>query len=279
MKIEHQSATNQLDLVQILVLLRDATGHDFTEYKRNTVQQRVERRMRQNNVRTLRDYSSVLKANHKEIQLLLNELLINVTSFFRDPEAFDYLAREVIPKLFAARQQDCPLRIWVVGCATGEEAYSIAILVRELMDDINHESMTQIYATDLDQDAIETARKGTYPQAIKNDMSAERIRRHFHSYGTDLRINKQIRSTVNFAVQNVLEEPPIIKFDMLCCRNLMIYLESGLQNRLISKFNFSLRNDGVLFLSSAESVGNNTDLFSVISRKFKLYRALKASND
>ncbi len=263
-------------LLQILLLLRNATGHDFTEYKKSTIRRRVERRMLQHNMRDPLIYGELLKKDPGEIQLLLNELLINVTSFFRDPEAFAILENEVIPKLFSDKTDKEIIRIWVVGCATGEEAYSIAMLLREYMDRVKQEFRIQLYATDLDQDAITTARAGFYPSSVKNDLTSARVKQFFHEDQHGLRINKQIRDMVIFAVQNVIKDPPLIKLDLLCCRNLMIYLEAELQNKLIPKFNFALRTGGILFLSPAESIGNHTDLFSVFNRKFKFYQAIKS---
>ncbi len=270
------STEEESTLQQILLLLRNATGHDFTEYKKSTIRRRIERRMLQNNIQDAKSYVLYLKKETAEIHYLLNELLINVTSFFRDPEAFEILEKEVLPKIFSDKSEKRIIRIWVVGCATGEEAYSIAILLREYMNRENHEFRIQLYATDLDQEAITTARAGFYPKTIKNDISAERIVNFFHEEHQGIRINKQIRDMVIFAVQNVIKDPPLIKLDLLCCRNVMIYLEAELQNRLIPKFNFALRTGGILFLSPAESIGNHTDLFSVVNRKFKFYQAIKS---
>jgi chemotaxis methyl-accepting protein methylase len=266
---------NLQDLLQILMLLRSATGHDFTEYKKSTIRRRIERRMFQHSLTDPKKYAQYLRNKPSEIQFLMNELLINVTSFFRDTEAFEYLEKKIIPKLFIDKKDSRIIRVWVAGCATGEEAYSIAILLREYMDRVQQEYKIQLYATDLDQDAITTARTGFYPISIKKNISSDRIRKFFHEEKNGMRVNKQIRDMVIFAVQNVIKDPPLIKLDLLCCRNLMIYLEPELQNRLISKFNFSLLPGAVLFLSPAESIGNHTSLFSVLNRSFKLYQAIK----
>ena len=205
--------------------------------------------------------------------MLFKELLINVTSFFRDPDVFVELKLNVLPELLTDKPDDYVFRVWVAGCATGEEAYSIAILLRELMDENHHEFRTQIYATDLDDDAIATARAGLYLPNIAQDISPERLRRFFVKEEAGYRVKKEVREMVVFAVQNVIKDPPFTKLDLLSCRNLMIYLEPVLQNRIIPAFHYSLKSGGVLLVSPSESIGNHTELFEPINRKWKLYRA------
>ena len=262
---------------QLLMALRTATGHDFSSYKQSTIGRRIERRMAQNDVSDIAVYLRYVKENPAEMQLLFKELLINVTSFFRDPEAFAALKQEILPQLLAGKPEDYVCRVWVAGCASGEEAYSIAMLLREAMDasqgSLAQVFATQIYATDLDDDAIATARVGHYPLNIAADVSAERLRRFFTRDETGYRIKNEIREMVVFAVHNVIKDPPFTKLDLLSCRNLMIYLEPELQNRLIPTFHYALKPGAMLFLSSSESIGNHADLFTAVNRKWKIYRA------
>ncbi len=257
---------------RILMLLRSGTGHDFSLYKKSTIGRRIERRMSQHNIEDTEVYAHYLKEHPPEVHLLFKELLINVTSFFRDTEAFVALKHDILPLLFKDKPEGYVFRVWVTGCATGEEAYSIAILLREFMDDTHKEFKTQIYSTDLDEDAIAVARAGIYPPNITQDVAPERLRRFFTKEDAGYRVRKEIREMVVFAIQNVIKDPPFTKLDLLSCRNLMIYLEPELQNRVIPAFHYALKQGGVLFLSPSESIGNHTDLFSPLNRKWKLYQ-------
>jgi chemotaxis methyl-accepting protein methylase len=261
-------------ILHILLLLRNATGHDFSQYKKSTIRRRVERCMAMHSMQDTDAYADYLKEHPAEMQTLLNELLINVTSFFRDPEAFEIIALEILPLIFKYKNEGDFFRVWIAGCASGEEAYSIAILLREYMDRIKQEFKILIYATDLDEDSIAEARAGVYPSSIKEYVSQERLTRYFSEDAGSFRIKRSIRDMVVFAVQNVIKDPPLIKLDLLCCRNLMIYLEPELQNRLIPIFHYALKPGGILFLSPAESIGNHTERFNVLNRKFKIYQAL-----
>lgn len=261
-------------LNRILLLLRTATGHDFSLYKKSTVGRRIERRMAQHDIQDLEVYARFLKENPAEIQALFKELLINVTNFFRDPEAFEVLKRDILPQLFAGKPEGYVLRIWVAGCASGEEAYSIAIALREFLGDNPQDFRIQLFATDLDEDAIALARAGRYPPNIAADLTPEYLRRWFTKEDDGYRVKKEIRELVVFAIQNVIKDPPFTKLDLLSCRNLMIYLEPELQDRLIPAFHYALKPDGVLFLSSSESIGNHPELFAAIDRKWKFYRAV-----
>ncbi len=262
---------------QILLQLRSATGHDFSLYKKSTIGRRIQRRMAQHAIEDEAVYARYLRENPAETQLLFKELLINVTSFFRDPEAFVALKDTILPALLKGKPAGYDFRVWVAGCATGEEAYSIAILLQELQDEIRarneQELNIQIYATDLDDDAIATARIGRYPPNIAQDVTPERLRRFFTKDDAGYKVKKDIRDRVVFAVQNVIKDPPFTKLDLLSCRNLMIYLETEAQNRLIPNFHYALRPNGMLFLSTSESITNRPDLFSAIDRKWKFYRA------
>ncbi len=258
---------------RILMLLRASTGHDFSLYKKSTIGRRIERRMSQHDLTDIDIYARYLKEHPGEVIILFKELLINVTSFFRDPEAFVTLKQDILPALLANKPEGYVFRAWVAGCASGEEAYSIAILLRELMDDAQREFKVQLYATDLDEDAIALARAGLYPPNIAADVSPERLRRFFVKEEAGYRVKKEIREMAVFALQNVIKDPPFTKLDLLSCRNLMIYLEAELQNRLLPTFHYALKPGGVLFLSPSESIGNFPELFVALSRKWKFYRA------
>ena len=260
-------------LNRILMLLRSGTGHDFSLYKKSTIGRRIERRMSQHNIEDTEIYARYLKEHPAEVQLLFKELLINVTSFFRDPEAFIALKRDILPLLFEGKPDGYVFRVWVAGCATGEEAYSIAILLREYMDETRMEFKVQLYSTDIDEDAIAVARAGVYPPNIAQDVPPERLRRFFLKEETGYRVKKEIREMVVFAIQNVIKDPPFTRLDLASCRNLMIYLEPELQNRIIPAFHYALKPGGVLFLSPSESIGNHPDLFAPLNRKWKFYRA------
>ncbi|EGW21069.1 chemotaxis protein CheB [Methylobacter tundripaludum] len=257
----------------ILMQLRTCTGHDFSLYKKSTITRRIQRRMSQNGIEDTETYARYLREHPAEIASLFKELLINVTSFFRDPEAFVALKQDILPAVLADKPEDYVFRVWVAGCATGEEAYSIAIVLRELMDKNQYEFKSQIYSTDLADDTITIARAGLYPPNIALDVTPERLRRFFIKEDDGYRVKKEIREMVVFAVQNVVKDPPFTKLDLLSCRNLMIYLEPELQNRLIPAFHYALKPGGVLFLSPSEGIGNHTELFTPLNRKWKFYRA------
>lgn len=259
---------------RILMQLRTKTGHDFSLYKKSTITRRIERRMLHHAIADTDVYAQFLKENPTEVTALFKELLINVTSFFRDADAFGMLREEILPKLCKDKSEQSTFRAWVAGCATGEEAYSIAILLKEWMEENHREFKVQIYSTDLDEEAIAIARAGIYPFNITQDVSPERLRRFFTKEDTGYRIKKEIREMVVFAIQNILKDPPFTKLDLLSCRNLLIYLGSELQNQLIPTFHYALIPGGVLFLSPSESIGNHTELFSPINRKWKFYRAM-----
>jgi two-component system CheB/CheR fusion protein len=269
-----QTAMPPGGMKRVLMLLRSVTGQDFSHYKKSTIGRRIERRMAQHDLSDIDVYARYLKEHREEVQALFKELLINVTSFFRDPEAFTVLKQDILPQLCADKPDDYVFRVWVAGCATGEEAYSIAILLREVMDETRKEFNVQLYSTDLDEDAIAIARSGLYPPNIAADVTPERLRRFFAKEDDGYRIKKEIREMVVFAIQNVIKDPPFTRLDLLSCRNLMIYLEPGLQDRLIPAFHYALKPGGALFLSSSESIGSHADLFTPLSRKWKFYRSI-----
>jgi two-component system CheB/CheR fusion protein len=257
----------------VFTLLRSATGRDFSQYKRTSVVRRVERRMAANGIEDVEGYARHLREHPAEVKTLLQELLLNVTSFFRDPEAFAALRSEVLEKLVEGKDEGEPVRVWVGACSTGQEAYSIAILLRELMDQARREVKVQIYGTDLDEDAIAAARAGVYPAAIATDVSPERLHRFFVAEEASYRVRREIRELVVFAVQDLIKDPPFTRLDLICCRNVFIYLEPALQDRILTLFHYALRPGGVLFLSPAEGIGTHADLFVPIDRKWRLFRA------
>jgi two-component system, chemotaxis family, CheB/CheR fusion protein len=260
-------------MTRILMLLRSGTGHDFSQYKKTTIGRRIERRMSQHEIEDTEVYARYLKEHPDEVQLLVKELLINVTSFFRDPEAFETLKKDILPRLFAGKPEGSVFRVWVAGCATGEEAYSIAMLLREFMDETRQAFKVQLFSTDLDDDAIAVARAGTYPPNIIQDVVPERLQRFFVKEEAGYRVTKEIRGMVVFAIHNVIKDPPFTRLDLVSCRNLMIYLEPELQNRLITTFQFALRPGGALLLSPSENIGTNSHLFAPLSREWRIYRA------
>ncbi len=259
-------------LQKIFILLRAQTGHDFSYYKQNTIRRRIERRMAVNQIEPLPDYVKYLHQNPLEVETLFRELLIGVTNFFRDPDAFEILREKVVPRLFEARIPDQTVRIWVPGCSTGEEAYSIAMLLREQMDTLKRDFKIQVFATDIDSDAIEKARAGIYPDGIVADVSPERLGRFFSKENSSYQIQKTIRDMVVFAEQNVIGDPPFSKMDLISCRNLLIYMELELQKKVLPLFHYALKQGGLLFLGNSESVGEFTDLFATLDRKWKIYQ-------
>jgi two-component system CheB/CheR fusion protein len=266
---------DQSALEKVLILLRAKTGHDFSLYKKNTVYRRIERRMSIHQIDKIASYVRYLQENTQEVELLFKELLIGVTNFFRDPEAWELLQKKVIPALLALRTSGGCLRAWSAGCSTGEEAYSLAITFKEALEQIKPaETFTlQIFATDLDPDGIDRARRGVYPVNIATDVSPERLQRYFIMEENGYRVSKDIRGMVTFATQNVIMDPPFTKLDILICRNLLIYLTPELQKKLMPLFHYSLNPGGVLFLGSAESVSSSTNLFDPLSIKSRLFRS------
>jgi two-component system CheB/CheR fusion protein len=267
----------QSALGKAIVLLRSHTGHDFSLYKRNTLYRRIERRMSIHQIDTMATYVRYLQENPQELDLLFKELLIGVTNFFRDGDVWDQLREQVIPALVGKRAADRTLRAWVPGCSTGEEAYSLAILLKEAIDDLSPkgEFTIQIFATDLDQDAVDKARQGVFPSTIAANVSDERLRRFFTKEERRYRVRKEIREMVVFAQQNLIMDPPFTRLDILSCRNLLIYLTQEVQRRLIPIFHYSLNPGGVLLLGSAETVGHCTDLFSPLGAKSRLFQRLE----
>lgn len=271
------SAEVQNALDKIIVLLRDRAGNDFSQYKTNTLYRRIERRISVHSIANIDGYVRYLRENPVELDLLFKELLIGVTNFFRDPDVWESLLTDSIPALLARYPKGQALRAWVCACSTGEEAYSLAMLFKDVLSEQKPEARftLQIYATDLDLDAIETARKGFYPANIAADVSAERLSRYFTPEdGGGYRITKEIRDMVVFATQNIITDPPFTKLDILTCRNLLIYFSAQIQKRLIPLFHYALNREGLLVLGSAETVGNFGHLFAPTKQKVRIFRRL-----
>jgi chemotaxis protein methyltransferase CheR/two-component system CheB/CheR fusion protein len=267
---------SQSALEQIIILLRERTGNNFSLYKKNTIYRRIERRMALHKIESIATYVDYLRNNQQELDLLFKELLIGVTQFFRDPTVWDVLKKDVLTTLLLNYNGETPVRAWVAACSTGEEAYSLAIVFKEALASLDSviPVKLQIFATDLDQDAIEIARRGFYSNSIKADISTDRLEKFFTADGNGYRINKEIREMVIFAPQNIAMDPPFTKLDILCCRNLLIYLNQELQNKLIPLFYYTLNNNGVLLLGNAETISGFNHLFSVIDNKSRLYRQI-----
>ena len=261
---------------KIVSLLREHNGHDFSLYKTNTVFRRVERRMSIQRIENLDSYVQYLENNPQEIEILFKEFLIGVTNFFRDATVWEELKEVVIPKLLSNYPSGKTLRAWTPGCSTGEEAYSLAIIFKEVLEEMNPKAAfsLQIFATDLDRDAINKARQGIYPANIVADVSPNRLKRFFIKEDSSYQICKEIREMIIFAPQNIIMDPPFSKLDFLTCRNLLIYFNAELQKKLIPLFHFSLNAGGILLLGNAETIGEFTDIFTQIGHTSRLYKCV-----
>ena len=258
-------------LIQVLHLMKTRTGHDVAAYRRATVLRRIARRMRVNEILTLPDYLEVLRTRAGESRALLKDLFVSVTNFFRDAKHFEALAAQ-IPVLFDGKAPADTVRVWVPGCATGEEAYSIAILLHEAASRLECPPRLRVFASDLDADAIQVGRTGFYPSTIAADVSPERLGRFFSAALHGYRICAELRETVLFATHDVLTDSPFSRVDLVSCRNLLIYFERALRERVLETFHFALRADGLLFLGSSESTGDIHPLFNVVDGKHCLFR-------
>ena len=250
-------------LEKIILLLRSHTGSDFSSYKKSMIYRRIERRMGVHKIKTISAYFSFLNENGKEMDILFKELLIGVTNFFRDPDMWEKLEKSVLPNYITSYTSDSELRAWVVGCSTGEEAYSLAILFREAIGKISlkgHLSL-QIFATDLDNEAIEIARRGVFPINISNDVPDALLKRYFIKTDEGFRIKTEIREMIVFAKHNIIMDPPFTKIDIISCRNLLIYLEPVLQNKIVGLFYYSANPEGIMILGSSETLGKQSRLF------------------
>ena len=261
-------------LEKIIILLRTHTGNDFSLYKKNTVYRRIERRMSVHKIDKITNYVHFLQQNPKELDILFKELMIGVTNFFRDSLVWEKLIDTFIPDMVAKQPAGTILRAWVPACSTGEEAYSLAIAFKEVLEKINpHEGISlQIFATDLDYDAIETGRKGVFPANIAADVSSKRLERFFIKNDEGYRINTEIREMVVFAQHNIIMHPPFTKIDILSCRNLLIYMDPELQKKLLGLFYYSINSEGIMILGSSETLGTQNHLFTTVDSKMKIYK-------
>jgi two-component system CheB/CheR fusion protein len=259
---------------KIFILLRAQTGHDFSLYKPSSIQRRIERRMAVHQIDSIENYVKYLQQAPDETDALFRDILIGVTNFFRDPEAFKVLEEVAIPIIFENKVLGSEIRVWSAGCSTGEEAYSIAILLFERMQSLKQNYAIQVFATDIDSRAIATARAGVYPASIADDISPERLARFFtpENDGGSYRIHKSIRDLMVFSEQDLIKDPPFSRLDLISCRNLMIYLSADLQRMLIPMFHYALKPDGILFLGISEGIGEANSLFAAIDRKSRMYQ-------
>lgn len=283
--LSNPSDDGQIDA--IVELIRKRTQFDFRCYRKNMVLRRIQRRMGLHQLETSSQYAQLLRVNAAEVTALCRDLLISVTAFFRDPQAYEALSAKLRPELLIREADRFPFRAWVPGCATGEEAYSIAILLSEFLDGRSHElsdrplsgKLIQVFASDVDEAAIAIARTGIYPSSTSADVSNDRLERFFTTAEDNhFQIVKTLRDAIVFSKQNVIHDPPFSKLDLISCRNLLIYLEPEMQQRLLSLFHFALADDGLLFLGPAESLANASDLFKPISKKWRIFQKLPASH-
>jgi two-component system CheB/CheR fusion protein len=256
------------DLTKIFTVLNASHDVDFTHYKPATLERRVRRRMVLHRAETVDEYLDYIRENPKELELLYSDMLIRVTGFFRDAEVFEVLKHEIIPELLTRREPNAPMRVWVPGCATGEEVYSLAITFLEAAG----ECPVQIFGTDISEAAIDRARSGIYPESAVTEVSAERLKKFFTRLDGGVRVLQSVRDCTIFARQDLTKDPPFSKLDMISCRNVLIYLGAVLQRRIMSIFHYALRNDGILLLGSSEAMNAYGDLFGVVDRRYKLYR-------
>jgi two-component system CheB/CheR fusion protein len=259
------------ELSTLFRLLRARTGVDFSFYKQSTLKRRIMRRMILHKRDALGQYIKLVESSPSELDALFNDLLINVTSFFRDPLTFKVLKKKVFPRLVKAHTGESPLRFWVCGCSTGEEAYSLAMSLVEFFDQTRSHRPAQIFATDVSDTGIEKARAGIYPPNIQQDVSGERLRRFFTKVNGNYQVHKSIRDMCVFARQNVLVDPPFSNLDLVSCRNVLIYFGPALQRRVVPLYHYALRNSGFLLLGNSETIGANTEHFSLLDKKHKIY--------
>jgi len=268
---ESDTEVREEEVLGIIQLLKKSTGIDFAHYKVNTIKRRMIRRMLLHKMETLTDYAGYLKQHDNEIKLLYQDLLINVTNFFRDPDAFEYLKKSLLPQILNNKTKNEPLRIWVPACSTGEEAYSIAIVLMEILGDRGANIPVQIFATDLSEIAIGKARLGLYTRTDLAEVSSARIERFFTKVDGSYRIVKSIRDLCVFAPHNIFKDPPFSRIDFISCCNLMIYLDSFLQKKILATFHYALNTNGYLMLGKSETIGTSGHLFSQVEKKYKIY--------
>src|SRR5205807_974722 len=269
--ILEQHLPSQDGIREIVALLRATVNVDFSHYKQSTVKRRILRRMALHGLETLDDYQRCLRKDRAELQSLYQDLLIRVTQFFRDPEVFEALKNKIFPVLIKNRPAHSPIRIWVAGCSTGEEVYSLAISLLEYLDDKAARFPVKILATDLNEYALEKARNGIYVDNIEIDVSQERLRRFFIRGEGSYQISKAVRELCVFSRHNMTTDPPFSRLDLVSCRNVLIYLDSSLQKKVVPVLHYSLNIDGFLVLGPSENIGPFTDLFEVIDSKARIF--------
>lgn len=258
-------------LARLFVLIRSELGNDLTQYKPATIDRRIDRRMLLHKLDRLEDYVKLVHDDREELRALCKDIFISVTSFFRDPEAFEALATKIFPQLLEKKDPQRQIRIWVPACATGEEAYSIAMILLEVCEQQGRSDPVQIFGTDIDEDAIQHARRGVYPASISHDVSPERLRRFFVPRDAEYQITRRVRDMLVFSRQNVLKDAPLSRLDLVSCRNLLIYLQPGAQKRVLRILHYALNPSGHLLLGTSETVGDAPELFSAVDRKNKIY--------
>ncbi|HYF02448.1 MAG TPA: CheR family methyltransferase [Patescibacteria group bacterium] len=267
----YQEGSNALQ--KIITTIKTVTGHDFSQYKRNTILRRIERRMQSQQMKHFSEYLKYLDENTLEVDLLFKELLIGVTKFFRDAEAFRLLKERLLEYIRTTKFEDNTFRVWVAACSTGEEAYSIAILLLECIEELKKDLKIQIFATDINNVAIELSRLGTYPHNIEGDVSQERLSKYFTRHATgEYTVKKAVREQIIFATHNLTKDAPFTKLNLLTCRNFLIYISAEMQKRLIPVFNYALQKDGILFLGPSEALNGYSEYFSVLESKWKIYQ-------
>ena len=271
-KADEILAATPEQLNKIFIILRSRTGNDFSYYKITTLKRRINRRMMVHKLERIYDYIQLLQKEPQEVDTLFQDILINVTAFFRDPESFDALNKIAFPQLLEKRPHDTPIRIWVPGCSTGQEAYSMAMALHEYLGEKANNYHIQIFGSDIDESAIENARSGIYPESIKEEISKVRLKRYFHKVAGGYQINKLLRDMCVFAVQNVTKDPPFSRIDLLSCRNLLIYFGGTLQKKVLQIFHYAVQPGGFLLLGTSETIGSKSDLFAIKDKKAKLYQ-------
>jgi PAS domain S-box-containing protein len=271
-KRAHEPPTSEATIDQVLEVLHARNGHDFGRYKRNTLRRRIHRRMGLRSIETLAAYLNDLRTNAEEVAALTADLMISVTGFFRDSDAWNAFGELVIAPLVAERENGAPVRVWVPACSTGEEAYSMAMLITEQAEAAGKRFELKVFATDAQEDNLRKARDGIYPAAALSDLPPERIRRFFEKLDGSFQVSKELRDMVVFAAQDLLRDPPFSRLDVVSCRNFLIYLEPEAQQRIIARCHFALRSGAYLFLGNAETIGRHDDLFETISKKWRIFR-------
>jgi two-component system CheB/CheR fusion protein len=259
-------------LSKILLIIKNQTGHDFFLYKKKTIFRRIERRMQIHHIDNINNYLALIQKDNQEVTILFRDLLIGVTSFFRDKDAFDVLANNILPEFLDKKPNNYTVRVWIPGCSSGEEAYSIAIILQEYIAASDKNMNIQIFATDVDEYAIERARSGQYPETVIDELGEEYCQRYFIKNDSYYRVKKSLRELVIFATQNLIQDPPFSKLDIICCRNLLIYFSPELQRNIFPIFHYSLNEGGILFLGPSETTGQSNNYFEILNKKWKLFK-------